>query len=82
MARSETRTHYSRAILIFLGLFLRFARAKLPPIHTRNSIFFVHTSAEEKISDVARCSIESTARKILVGELSYTQTVGRCTRHR
>ena len=57
------RRHCSRAILIFLGLLLRFACAKLPTIHTRNSIFFLHTSAEEKISDIARCSIESAARK-------------------
>ena len=62
-ARSEMRRHCSRAILIFLGLLLRFACAKLPTIHTRNSIFFLHTSAEEKISDIARCSIESAARK-------------------
>ena len=81
-AWSKTRAKPTAIMLMLLGLFLRLALAKLPAIHKRNSIFFVHTSAEEKISDVARCSIESAARKILIGELSYIRTVGLCIRHR
>lgn len=36
--------------------------AKLPKVHVKNSIFFLHTSAEKEISNIARCTIESAAR--------------------
>eukprot|EP00943_MAST-04B_sp_MAST-4B-sp1_P004100 g4100.t1 len=48
-------------VLLFLIL-TTLVIAKLPDIHLKGSIFFLHTSAESSISNIARCAIESAAR--------------------
>jgi len=49
--------------LFFLRAEVVIVVAKLPDVHVKNSIFFLHTSAERDILNISRCAIESAARK-------------------
>jgi len=51
-----------RVAVICLAIFTTPLFGKLPSIHRDGSIFLLHTSVDEDISDVTLCSVESAAR--------------------
>ena len=55
-------TFFSAVDSNLLGSCFAAVFGKLPSVHIDGSVFFLHTSADTKISDVALCSVESAAR--------------------